>query len=403
MPKAKELLGERAIRDVAEISVTPSGASKAVTLARGRHRDRRRDRPAASRPRSCRRRSSALARQRAEAAPAPRRGARGARRLRRAAARPSDRAAPDPRALRPGLPERSRKICALAGVLSGMSRLAEDGFARAALLSGCGFCRRTGRSARADLHRPASRPSACSPASRRPPAPAITLAALPRDQPVLGAGPSDGGRSAVLLALAPRGTPELIALRARFAFAPGRPARGAGPRPPIEAAATRHPAADARAADRDGRGVSRAAGSAKAVAVAKRSEALAGAGFARAQAIAHWLAGGLHERRQPTPRRGYATSTPRRGATMAALQLGRSGCRAMTSTRAALVSGELRAAGAARTRRACGPPRSPIAQVAAQAGTPRTPVPPSRQIDDTAAAASARGSARPRLDRARLR
>ena len=32
MPKAKELLGERAIRDVAAISVTPSGASKAVTL-----------------------------------------------------------------------------------------------------------------------------------------------------------------------------------------------------------------------------------------------------------------------------------------------------------------------------------------------------------------------------------
>ena len=116
-----------------------------------------------------------------------------------------------------------------------MSRLAEEGFARAALQSGC---RLSAGLAEARALMGTGRPeqaervlAALKPAS---PAEAVKLAVF-RARNLFWALDRPADAEAVLLDAELRGTPELVALRARFAFALGEPRTAIALAEPIEA------------------------------------------------------------------------------------------------------------------------------------------------------------------------
>jgi tetratricopeptide (TPR) repeat protein len=202
------------------------------------------------------------------------------------------------------------------GVLSGMSRLAEDGFARAALLSGCCFSAglaearalmSTGRPEQAELLL----------ATLVPPSPAgaIKLAVL-RAGNLFWALDRPAEACALL-----DGAPELIAIRARFAFAQGDPRAALALAAPIEAAADAPPAARVAAAVALAEAFAVCGRRDEAVAVAKRWEPESERRFARAQAMAHWLVGSLLEATADAER-AYAVARHPHAVAMAALQLG---------------------------------------------------------------------------------
>ena len=219
-----------------------------------------------------------------------------------------------------------------------MSRLAEDGFARAALQSGCGFSAglaearalmATGRPEHAErvlagLSAPSER--------------AETTLALVRawnlfwtlDRPaeaeaVLDAGEralaARAGRDARPAPQAGGGTAELHALRARFAFAQGDPRAALALAAPIEADERAPELARTRAAIAMAEALAVCGRRDEAVAVARRWEPACQRHLAAAQALAHWLAGSLHEATYEAER-AYAAATDAQGWAVSALLLG---------------------------------------------------------------------------------
>ena len=219
-----------------------------------------------------------------------------------------------------------------------MSRLAEDGFARAALQSGCGFSAglaearalmATGRPEHAEhvlagLTAPSER--------------AETTLALLRawnlfwtlDRPaeaeaVLDAGEralaARAGRDARPAPQAGGGTAELHALRARFAFAQGDPRAALALAAPIEADERAPELARTRAAIAMAEALAVCGRRDEAVAVARRWEPACQRHLAAAQALAHWLAGSLHEATYEAER-AYAAATDAQGWAVSALLQG---------------------------------------------------------------------------------
>ena len=219
-----------------------------------------------------------------------------------------------------------------------MSRLAEDGFARAALQSGCGFSAglaearalmATGRPEHAErvlagLSAPSER--------------AETTLALVRawnlfwtlDRPaeaeaVLDAGErafaARAGRDARPAPQAGGGTAELHALRARFAFAQGDPRAALALAAPIEADEHAPELARTRAAIAMAEALAVCGRRDEAVAVARRWEPACQRHLAAAQALAHWLAGSLHEATYEAER-AYAAATDAQGWAVSALLQG---------------------------------------------------------------------------------
>jgi tetratricopeptide (TPR) repeat protein len=197
-----------------------------------------------------------------------------------------------------------------------MSRLAEDGFARAALLSGCCFSAGLAE-ARALMSTGRAEQAERLLASLVPPTPAhaITLAAQ-RAGNLFWALDRPEEAQALL-----EGAPELIALRARFAFAQGDPRAALALAAPIEAAADASTAARVAAAVAMAEAFAVCGRPDEAVAVAKRWDGRSERRFARAQAMAHWLAGSLSEATVDAER-AYAAATHSHAVAMAALQLG---------------------------------------------------------------------------------
>jgi tetratricopeptide (TPR) repeat protein len=197
-----------------------------------------------------------------------------------------------------------------------MSRLAEDGFARAALLSGCCFSAGLAE-ARALMSTGRAEQAERLLAGLVPPTPAdaVKLAVL-RARNLFWA--LDRPDEAHLLL---DGSPGLIALRARFAFAQGDPRAALALAAPVEADADALPAARVAAAVAMAEAFAVCGRRDEAVAVAMRWEAQSTRRFARAQAMAHWLAGSLQEATVDAER-AYAAATHSHAVAMAALQLG---------------------------------------------------------------------------------
>ena len=118
-----------------------------------------------------------------------------------------------------------------------------------------------------------------------------------------------------------RGTPELVALRARFAFALGEPRTALALAEPIEADGRAPEQARARAAVALAEALAVCGRRDEAVAVARRWEAHSERRLACAQALAHWLADD-HDRATVDAERAYAAATDPQGAAVTALQLG---------------------------------------------------------------------------------
>ena len=219
-----------------------------------------------------------------------------------------------------------------------MSRLAEDGFARAALQSGCGF---SAGLAEARALMATGRPEHAERILARLTAPserAETTLALVRawnlfwtlDRPaeaeaVLDAGEralaARAGRDARPAPQAGGGTAELHALRARFAFAQGDPRAALALAAPIEADERAPELARTRAAIAMAEALAVCGRRDEAVAVARRWEPACQRHLAAAQALAHWLAGSLHEATYEAER-AYAAATDAQGWAVSALLLG---------------------------------------------------------------------------------
>ena len=210
-----------------------------------------------------------------------------------------------------------------------MSRLAEDGFARAALQSGCRFSAglaearalmATGRAEDAErvlggLTAPSER--------------AETTLALVRarnlfwalDRPAQAEAVLDASEQALATREPRRRAAELHALRARFAFAQGDPLAALALAAPIEADESAPDAARVRAAIAMAEALAVCGRRDEAVAVARRWEPACQRHLAGAQALAHWLAGSLHEATYEAER-AYAAATDTQGWAVAALLLG---------------------------------------------------------------------------------
>ena len=283
-----------------------------------------------------------------------------------------------------------------AGVLSGMSRLAEDGFARAALQSGCRF---SAGLAEARALMATSRPELAEGVFARVapagPGEIIKLARARRSR-------SSGARNAVLRRSTTRrrrpepslrrggerrsrpaarpherhgrpartaGAAELHALRARFAFAQGDPLRRARHGRTIECSADVPEAARVRAAVAMAEALAVCGRRDDAVAIARRWEKGSQRRLLGAQALAHWLAGSLTEAAdEPPSRLRRREGPPGRAVVRAAarphLALARGG-----PDRRCAGSARARSCCAAATRCGCARRRWPgIAQAAAQAG-----------------------------------
>lgn len=230
----------------------------------------------------------------------------------------------------PGLghPGRHAEFSRRAGVLSGMSRLAEDGFARAALQSGCRF---SAGLAEARALMATGRPQEAERALGRlvpaGPAEAVKLALL-RARNLFWALDRPAMAEAVLRTAelaAGDNAAELHALRARFAFAQGDPRAALTLAEPIESCARATDAARVRAAVALAEALAVCGRRDEAVAVARRWEALAlrrvERQFAAAQGLAHWLAGDL-DPAGAEAERAYAAADDPQGAAVSALLLG---------------------------------------------------------------------------------
>jgi tetratricopeptide (TPR) repeat protein len=209
-----------------------------------------------------------------------------------------------------------------------MSRCADDGFARAALQSGCRFSAglaearalmATGRPE--DAERVLS--GLTAPSER-----AETTLTLVRawnlfwtlDRPAAAEAVLDAGERA----LGPRisgGTAELHALRARFAFAQGDPRAALALAAPVEGDESAPEAARVRAAIAMAEALAVCGRRDEAVAVARRWEPACQRHLAGAQALAHWLAGSLREATYEAER-AYAAATDAQGWAVTALLLG---------------------------------------------------------------------------------
>ncbi|MDA0163198.1 hypothetical protein OM076_23190 [Solirubrobacter ginsenosidimutans] len=254
-------------------------------------------------------------------------------------------------------------------VLSGMSRLAEEGFARAALQSGCHFsaglaeARALMASGRPDeaenvlatLAAPNARGevtlalvrarnlffalnrSADAEAALRAGEEALAARGLAGSPASLARTGKDAvrgftGSGAPLVrtsADAPAartlpaslGAMELHALRARFAFAQGDPRAALAMAAPVEADPTAPDAARVRAAVAMAEALAVCGRRDEAIAVARRWEPACVRYLAGAQALAHWLAGSLPEATYEAER-SYAAATDPQGWAVAALLLG---------------------------------------------------------------------------------
>jgi tetratricopeptide (TPR) repeat protein len=216
-----------------------------------------------------------------------------------------------------------------------MSRLAEEGFARAALQSGCSF---SAGLAEARALMVTGRPEEAERilASVRPPTDnaRVTLSLL-RARNLFWALDRPGGAETVLdegeEALAASGITggfttasgiaELHALRARFAFAQGHPRAALAMAAPVEADERAPEAARVRAAEAMAEALAVCGRRDEAVRVARRWEPAAQRQLAGAQALAHWLAGSLAEATFEAER-AYAAAADPQGWAVAALLLG---------------------------------------------------------------------------------
>ena len=208
-----------------------------------------------------------------------------------------------------------------------MSRLAEGGFDRAALQSGCRFSAGLAES-RALMA--AGRPDEAERLLATLTAPSergeATLA-LVRARNLFWALNRVGEAEAVLataeraLAATSTGVSELHALRARFAFAQGDPRAALAAAAPIEADPSAPEAARVSAAVAMAEALAVCGRRDEAVAVARRWEPASQRHLAGAQALAHWLAGSLHEATYEAER-AYAAATDPHGWAVAALLLG---------------------------------------------------------------------------------
>jgi len=247
-----------------------------------------------------------------------------------------------------------------------MSRLAEDGFARAALQSGCGFsaglaearalmatgrpehaerilARLTAPSERAEatlaqvrawnlfwtLDRPAEAEAVLDAGERalaarasRDTAPTpLSADASTRDARPAALPTAASTRDARPAPQAGGGTAELHALRARFAFAQGDPRAALALAAPIEADERAPELARTRAAIAMAEALAVCGRRDEAVAVARRWEPACQRHLAAAQALAHWLAGSLHEATYEAER-AYAAATDAQGWAVSALLQG---------------------------------------------------------------------------------
>jgi hypothetical protein len=133
------------------------------------------------------------------------------------------------------------------------------------------------------------------------------------------------GEAEAVLAAAERASggaaSELHALRARFAFAQGDPRAALAAAAPIEADSGAPEAARVSAAVAMAEALAVCGRRDEAVAVARRWEPSSQRQLAGAQALAHWLAGSLHEATYEAER-SYAAATDPHGWAVAALLLG---------------------------------------------------------------------------------
>ncbi|WP_028062848.1 tetratricopeptide repeat protein [Solirubrobacter soli] len=200
-----------------------------------------------------------------------------------------------------------------------MSRLAEEGFARAALQSGCRF---SAGLAEARALMATGRPDAAERLLADLTAPderGATTLALVRAWNLFWTLDRPADAEAVLTART--AAPELHALRARFAFAQGDPLAALALAAPVEADECAPEAARVRAAVAMAEALAVCGRRDEAVAVARRWEPASQRQLAGAQALAHWLAGSLHEATYEAER-AYAAATDEQGWAVAALLLG---------------------------------------------------------------------------------
>ena len=220
-----------------------------------------------------------------------------------------------------------------------MSRLAEGGFARAALQSGCGFSAGLAEARALMAAGRAVDAEGVLAGLTAPTERAETTLALVRawnlfwtlDRAADAEVVLATGERALLAwadARADRGCPpnspgtaELHALRARFAFAQGDPRSALAMAAPVEADPCAPEAARVRAAVAMAEALAVCGRCEEAVAVARRWEPSSQRQLAGAQALAHWLAGNLHEAAYEAER-AYAAATDAQGWAVAALLLG---------------------------------------------------------------------------------
>jgi hypothetical protein len=209
-----------------------------------------------------------------------------------------------------------------------MSRHAEEGFARAALQSGCRF---SAGLAEARALMATGRPEQAEHLLAFVQAPnegaAVTLTVL-RARNLFWALDRAAEAEAVLCdaerELAPAGggrATELQALRARFAFAQGDPRGALALAAPVESDRTASEGARVRAAVAMAEALAVCGRRDDAVAVARRWEAGDDRRLAAAQALAHWLAGSLLEATTEA-QRAYAAAGDPQGSAVAALLRG---------------------------------------------------------------------------------
>jgi tetratricopeptide (TPR) repeat protein len=215
-----------------------------------------------------------------------------------------------------------------------MPMLAEGGFARAALQSGCRF---SAGLAEARALIATGRPDEAERVLATLVAPSergeVTLAlvrarnlffALNRTadaEAVLDAGERTLAVRGLAGGAATLGVTELHALRARFAFAQGDPRAALAMAAPVEADPTAPDAARVRAAVAMAEALAVCGRRDEAIAVARRWEPACQRQLAGAQALAQWLAGSLPEATYEAER-AYAAATDPHGWAVAALLLG---------------------------------------------------------------------------------
>jgi tetratricopeptide (TPR) repeat protein len=204
-----------------------------------------------------------------------------------------------------------------------MSTLAEEGFARAALQSGCHFSAglaearalmATGRPERAE-HLLAT---LVAPDDRA----TVTLALLRARNLFWGLDRSTQAEMVLCDAAATNDAADLHALRARFAYAQGDPRAALALATPIESDADAPKASRVPAAVVMAEALAVCGRRPQAIVVAQRWEPAAASQLAAAQALAHWLAGGLLDATADAER-AYASSADPQSSAAAAILLGR--------------------------------------------------------------------------------